>query len=227
MTRYTHTILMALVALTAVFTSCDDDETYAEQRETERKQIQAFIKKGCTVLTSDGDTLLKVDPITVLSEAEFAAQDSTTNVANNEYVLFKNNGVYMQIVRQGDGAKLAEGESETIINRFYEYNIAGDSIQAQNRLSGYEHLPDKMTVSNTSGSLAATFISGIMKSRYSTTSVPEAWLYPLYYVNIGRQDDPDSEIAKVRLIVPSTVGQTDASTNVYPCFYEITYQKGR
>ena len=30
-------------------------------------------------------------------------QDSTTNLANNEYVLFKDSGVYMQVVERGTG----------------------------------------------------------------------------------------------------------------------------
>ena len=35
------------------------------------------------------------------------------------------------------------------------------------------------------------------------------------------------EIAKVRLIVPHSQGHSDALSNVYPCFYEITYQEMR
>ena len=37
----------------------------------------------------------------------------------------------------------------------------------------------------------------------------------------------DEGIAKVRLIVPHSEGHTSATTNVYPCFYEILYQEMR
>ena len=47
------------------------------------------------------------------------------------------------------------------------------------------------------------------------------------YVNLGRQVSAEEGIAKVRLIVPHSQGQTDATSNVYPCFYEITYQEMR
>ena len=40
-------------------------------------------------------------------------------------------------------------------------------------------------------------------------------------------DGKEGEIAKVRLIVPHTAGQSNAATNVYPCFYEILYQECR
>ncbi|MCD8265556.1 MAG: DUF4827 domain-containing protein, partial [Prevotellaceae bacterium] len=47
------------------------------------------------------------------------------------------------------------------------------------------------------------------------------------YVNIGRQTTEDEGIAKVRLIVPHSQGTADATGNVYPCFYELTYQEMR
>jgi len=34
-------------------------------------------------------------------------------------------------------------------------------------------------------------------------------------------------VAKVRLIVPSAQGTAIASGAVYPCLYELTYQRGR
>ena len=84
-----------------------------------------------------------------------------------------------------------------------------------------------MTVVNTGGTFTASFLSGLMCSIYQSASVPTGWLVPLTYINIGRQDRPDQEVALVRLIVPSTQGQSDANNNVYACFYEITYQRGR
>ena len=65
-----------------------------------------------------------------------------------------------------------------------------------------------------------------MSSLYGP-SVPSGWILPLQFIKLGRQSDPNAEVAKVRLIVPSTEGQKDAMNGVYPCFYEITYTKGR
>lgn len=223
-------LLAAIVAFGAgMFASCDDDVTYADLLKRQNKQIEAFLKKGCVVTDPEsGDTLLYVAPdIKPISEMRFAAQDSTTNVAENEYVLFNNSGIYMQIVRKGPGSRLAEGARDVeVVMRYYEFNIAGDSIQTTNRVMAYENYPDIMTVYNTSGTIGGTFVSGIMKTMYGSPSVPSAWLKPLSYINLGRQDAPDAEIAKVRLIVPAEQGQSDASNNIYPCFYEITYQRG-
>ena len=220
-------VLLFVGLMGMIFTSCSDDDSYAEQRKTERRQIQSFISKGCLVMSTDGqDTILYVPPVKTISGEEFE-KDTVTNVEENEYVLFSKNGVYMQIVRRGVGDMLTDGKSATILCRYYEFNIAGDTLQTTNRIVDYEQVPETMTVSNSLGVFSASFTSGLMKTVYGSTTVPEAWLYPLYYIRLGRQNTPDGEIAKVRLIVPSDKGQTDASTNIYPTFYEITYMRGR
>ena len=66
-----------------------------------------------------------------------------------------------------------------------------------------------------------------MKSYYNTTNVPAGWLEPLHYVNLGRYTGEKDQIAKVRVVVPHSSGTTRASSKVYPCFYEITYEQGR
>jgi hypothetical protein len=63
----------------------------------------------------------------------------------------------------------------------------------------------------------------MMFSSYGA-SVPSGWLVPFNYINVGRQTNPDDEIAMVKLIVPHTQGQAYASSSVYPCYYVITYQ---
>lgn len=224
-----YTLLLFVFAAVVIFTACDEDETYSDKRKREKKQVEAFLKKGVTVYDADQSQVLLHVPadIKVISEEEFYANDSVTNVDANEYVLFKKTGVYMQIVRKGPGKKLQEGESTTILNRFTEYNIAADSISCTNKILPYETMEDKMTVVNTGGIFTASFLSGLMFSIYQSASVPTGWLVPLSYINIGRQDAPDQEVALVRLIVPSTQGQSDANNNVYACFYEISYQRGR
>lgn len=219
---------MALTLLLVTFSSCDDDETYAELRETENKAIASFVKKGCTVMAEDeGTEILHVGPITEISEEQFYAQDSMTNVERNEYVLFAGSGVYMQIVRQGSGERIKDGESAQVVCRFHEYNISADSLQLSNRVPAYEQLPDILSVSNTSGTFTASFTSGLMMNAYQSSSVPGGWIIALPFVRLGRQFSEDSEVAKIRLIVPSTEGQQAASNGVYACFYEIIMQRGR
>lgn len=221
-------ILAAISLITAgfVFQSCEDDDSYGERKARERKVIRSFVKNGTLIKAIDSnDTLLYVAPITTISEAQFYAQDSTTDVSKNEYVLFKSSGVYMQIMRKGAGKKIENGETATVLARYTEVNLRGDSIQTSNDNLYSVAIPDIMTVSNTLGSFTASFVSGSMYTYYGG-SVPSGWLIPFTYVNIGRQSSPDEEIAKVRLIVPSTEGQKDASGNVYACFYEITFQRG-
>ena len=227
-TIFSYTCLLALVLVsTFSFTSCDDDETYADRRKRERKQVESFLKNGTEVKDPDsGEVFLSVPGnIKVLSESEFYANDSTTDVSKNEYVLFSGSGIYMQIVRRGIGEKLQDGERATLLTRFTEFNIAADSITCTN--TTFARLPDVMTVVNTSGTFTASFTSGVLQARYGSKAVPNGWLIPLTFIGIGRQSAPDEEIAKVRLIIPSTEGQSDAMNNVYACFYEITYQRSR
>lgn len=197
--------LLALLAFGSGFQACDDGETYADMKEKERKAIEAYIKsEGINVITLD----------------EFYAQDSTTDVSRNEYVLFKDNGVYMQIVRKGEGLPIADGERAEVIARYYEVNIKEGDTLTGNLYDASN--PDMLTIENKSGTYSGSFTLGYMYSAYGS-SVPSGWLVPMPYINIGRKEP----IAKVRLIVPHSEGQSTATSYVYPCFYEITYRKGR
>lgn len=207
---------LALLACAALFTlmSCDDTESYADQKKKERSAIRSYIAK---------------ENIKVITEKEFHAQDSTTDVSKNEYVLFETTGVYMQIIREGCGEKLKDGETATVICRFKEWNLLTDSLQLANNIENSSlNFPDLMSVKNTSGTFKASFIQGssVMYSIYGSGSVPAGWLAPLSYIKIGRPAKPGEEIAKVKLIVPHTQGHQYASSGVYPCLYEITYQRG-
>lgn len=222
---------LLLVALAAVCPSCDDDETYADMRKREDRQIKAFLSSGVQVKDNDsGEYLLDIPGnIKVISESEFYRNDSTTDVSKNEYVYFDQKKVYMQIVDKGTGSKLADGETMRIITRHVEYNISTDTIQTINFPSYYELNYDVMSCTNTLGLFSATFTrdQGVMYQTYNSPAVPSGWLVPLTFINIGRLDAPDARLARVRLIVPSSQGQANASANVYPCFYEIIYSKGR
>lgn len=226
MTHQLTKVLLFVATSLVLFSACRDTDTYAERREKEDKQIQAFLRRGCVVRDKiHGFDVLNVPGnIKVISEAQFLAQDTTTDVSKNEYVLF-GTGVYMQIIRKGTGTRIASGERTSVISRFTEFSIAGDSITTSNLLDHPER-PDLISVNNNSGTLNGVFVSGLMYSTYGS-AVPSAWLLPLRYLNIGRQHSADSQIAKIRLIVPGNEGQKVAINDVKPYFYEITYERAR
>ena len=207
--------ILLFVTITAfVISSCKQTETYAEQRQRELNAIQEYIKKN---------------KIKVIDEATFKAQGETTDTSKNEYVLFPSNGIYMQIISKGKGLgkKLGSGESASVLVRYQEWNINGDSLQSLNE--GYSILAnnvDKMTVKNTSGTFNATFVEGIMLTRYGSSSVPTGWLYPLSYINLVRINSAEAELAHVKVILPHDQGHSYAQTGVYACEYELTYERG-
>ena len=203
-------IVFALLALLFVpfLGACDDYETYGDKKEKERNAISAFLNDSS---------------ITVISESRFHIQGDSTSVDRNEFVYLNNSGVYMQIARKGCGTPLEENKGVNILCRYVEYNILDKVIQSRNDYSPRTY--DKMTITRTGSNFQGSFDSGVMSSTYSSTSVPTGWLVPLAYINLGRQNSPDDEIAKVKLIVPHTQGQAYAQSYVYPCYYIITYQR--
>lgn len=209
-------LALAFIALFAAVTviSCDDTETYAEQKDRERAAISRFIADSA---------------INVITETQFAEQGYKTDLSKNQFVLLKNSGVYMQIVREGCGEKIKDGETTTVLCRFSERNILTDSLQLTNDVLSFSSIVDKMTVTNTSGTFTASFIKNqsVMAMFYGSTSVPSGWLVPFTYIKVGRQENADEELAKVNLIVPHTQGHQYASSGVYPCYYTITYERGR
>ncbi len=206
------------------FVACNDYETYAEKREKEDAAISLFLKGG----TEMSKRFCNGKPVSVLSETDFEKKGFVTDTTKNEYVLFESTGIYMQIVRKGCGEIIKEGETTSVLCRFTEANLLTDSIQLSNISVSTHYLYDKMTVNNSSGTFSGIFDStySLMASVYSSTSVPGGWLVPFRYIKVGRQSKPDEDIAKVKLVVPSAQGQSNASMNTYPCFYEITYQRG-
>ena len=222
MKRQLTLILCALAAVIA-FISCSDTETYADKRKKEDAAISQFISRNSTVSKA-----LFTQPITVISETDFEKADYSTDTTRNEFVLFETSGVYMQIIRKGCGEKIKSGETTTVLCRYREYNILGDSLQSTNEALSYHYLYDKMTVVNSYGTFTGVFdaSTSMMYYLYTSTSVPSGWLVPLRYVNVGRQQSPDDRIAKVRIIVPAAQGQYYASANTYPCYYELTYERG-
>lgn len=223
--------IFVLLCLCGLFvSSCKKDETYADKKEKEKTAINSFLIRNLTISDETG-ALIKVGKINVISETVFKLRGCKTDTTRNEYVLFSSSGVYMQIVREGVGEVMKSGDRKSVICRFLEYNILGDSIQLRNDVPYWHTNPDILDVVNTSGSFAATFNTainggGAMYAAYQSISVPKGWLAPLPYIKLGRQVS-DEKIAKVRLIVPHSEGTTSASSMVCPFFYEITYQEMR
>lgn len=237
-------ILFAFLAFAALFSmaACDDQETYADQRNRERDSINAFLRN---------------ENIKVITEQQFKERIearktnpnlplTSTTPDNNEYVLFESNGVYMQVIEPGCGDYIQQGETTDVLVRFYEYNLNTlariDSVNytnltLTNNISYYSPHVDKMAVTNTSGTFTGVFdVSTSLfaqtynSSSYSTSvsgTVPSGWLVPFSWVKIGRGNGEGEKIAHVRLLVPHTYGSNAAATNVYACLYDMTLQRGR
>lgn len=206
--------ISSLVALLCIvsFVACNDYETYGEKKEKERDAINQFIADSSIV---------------VISEAQFRSQDSTTNVARNEFVYLDNSGVYMQIVHRGCGSPIADGESTVLLVRFYEQCLQ-DTLFSYNDFNAFT--PDYMTVTRSGSTYSGTFTSGQWYNTYAssysgTASVPNGLLVPFPYINVGRPRSESDEIAKVRLIVPHSQGHATATSYVYAYYYELTFER--
>ena len=117
-----------MVLITTMWCSCDDVETYAEMKEREKACIENFILE---------------QKIKVINEKEFE-KDTITNVEENEFVLFGSKGIYMQIVRRGEGKMMEDGDGTTFMVRYIEQNIeTGDTISG----NLYANSPDVFTCS--------------------------------------------------------------------------------
>ena len=215
---YTLLFVFGLIGLS----SCNDYETYADMKEKEQNAISDFIAR---------------ESINVIDEATFKNQGETTDTARNEFVYMSRTGVYMQIVRKGCGSPLEDKKSASILCRFMEKNLLTDSVLIRNDQKNSLYISslgqyidtsqyvDKMYVTRNGTTITAMFESGMMQTYHSSTSVPGGWLVPLNYINVGRPEKDGDEIAKVRLIVPHSQGTADASSSVFPCYYEITYER--
>ena len=208
-------LLICIVLAALAFASCSDTETYADMKKKERSAINRYITN---------------QKIKVIKESQFEQQGCTTDTSKNEFVLFESTGVYMQIRSKGTGEKLKDGETADVTCRVNEYNLLeGDSALQLTNIYQYAWCNDKMTVKNTSGTFSGVFSKTfcMMYTSYNSQAVPSGWLVPLAYVNLGRYDSADAELGKVKLIVPDSQGQSAAAQSVYPCMYEITYERCR
>lgn len=186
--------LFAFLACGMAFQACDNTKTYAEMLEDEKKAIKEYIK----------DNNIKVIP-----QTEFYKNDSTTNLAENEYVQLAS-GVYMQIVDKGSSNPAdTVKKNDKVLVRFEEYGIMSkDSLSNL----GLSDVVDEFTYTVTSTSIAGIFTKSSYMYRAYGSAVPAGWLVALTYVR---------DMAHVKLIVPSKMGHSTAQQRVYPYVYDI------
>ena len=190
--------IFALMAVSAIFCACDETKTNAEKMEEEDNAIEAFIRDSS---------------ITVISQSEFYANDSVTDVSKNEYVQLAS-GVYMQIVDKGS-ENLADTirPNEVVLVRFSEYSLFDKMVTVSNLETPY--MVDEFRYTVTSSSIAGIFSTstvGAMYYYYGSPTVHAGWLAALAYIRDG---------AHVKLIVPHKMGHDRALSNVYPYFYDL------
>lgn len=222
MNKFIYTLLFVFGVIS--LTSCNDYETYADMKAKEQNAINNFISR---------------EGIQVIDETTFKNQGETTDTTRNQFVRLSRTGVYMQIMRKGCGNPLGEKESANLLCRFMEKNLLTDSILIRNDQQSLVYFSslgqsvdpsqyvDKMYVTRNGTTITGMFVEGMMQTYHSSTSVPGGWLVPLNYINVGRPENDGDEVAKVRLIVPHSQGTADASASVYPCYYEISYEKAK
>lgn len=214
-------IIFSLLSLISTLFSCKDQETYSEKKDKEKKAINEFIK--------DNDI---TGPITVISEKTFYANDSLTDLSRNEFVLFNDDGIYLQIINKGSGKTMVEMAKEqpdstitkNMLCRFIEYDIESGDTTNMNILD--PSIVDKMLVkySHYSKEYQASFTEGRMLLNNSSAVVPSGWLKALDYIRLSKNP---ANIAKIRVIVPHSSGTSNASGYVLPYYYEISYQLGK
>lgn len=167
-------ILFASVFLLGlVFQSCNNGKTYAEMKEEEREAIKRFIER---------------EDINVISFEQFQEQDSTTNVDENQFVLFSETGVYMQIVEEGNGERLKDGRYE-ILARYVEEQITSDGIDSLSWNTDYGNsqmvYPDAMMLTKSGKSFSPYIFpsSQIIARRSTSGSTTKATSQPPLAIN--------------------------------------------
>ena len=173
------------------------------------KKIYCLLTVLCGVLVMTG--CKNGETYSDLKEAE---RDAINRYIQNENI---------KVISQAEFTKQGE-TTDVSMNEFVYLDKSGVYMQIDNNQRyDYSSAPDKMSVERLGSSFSGSFVSGAMYTFHGSASVPSGWMVPLAYVNLGRW--ADGEIAKVCLIVPHSQGTVDASSSVYPCYYEITYER--
>jgi len=194
MKKITLLFLLAL-GCSALFQACSDSKTYAEMLEDEKRAISKFIKDN---------------KIKVINASEFEKNGNVTDLDDNEYVQLSN-GVYMQIVNKGNGVDSFKTR-DVVTVRYMEYDIMKEDTASTNIYWAEWLDVFDYTISGTTA--YGQFRQGALGNDHgNTTQVPEGWLTPLRFITNG---------ARVKLIVPSKVGHSEAMQYVTPYYYDLT-----
>ncbi len=188
--------IVGLLAYSMAFQSCHDNVTYADMLKDENRMIENLIKDSSIV---------------VISQSEFYAHDTVTNLSRNEFVQLAS-GVYMQIVDKGSTDPTDTiCSNDHVLVRFIEYNIS-DTMNVSCANVSYPYIVDEFRYVKSGTSIMGTFIGGVMYATYQSTTVPSGWLAALPYVRNG---------AHVKLIVPSKMGHDASMQYVHPYYYDL------
>lgn len=201
-------LFCGLLAIGSLFQSCDDTKTYAEMLEDERNAVSKFIRE---------------QGIQVISQDEFERNGNVTDLERNEYVSLSD-GVYMQIVDAGsEDPEDAFVNNDEICVRFVEQDLLNDgavtcfNIYLEEYADANQYYIDPAVFRYT---LSANYAYGTFiqlayawsVAHSSSTEVPSGWLLALPFVGNN---------AHVRLIVPSSMGISEAQSTVTPYYYDI------
>ena len=164
--------------------ACHNGKTYAEQKEEERKAIERFID---------------LQGIKVITESEFLAKDTTTDVSKNEYVLFSESGIYMQIIERGGGEIMPNGRHEVLV-RYDESRIYINGTDSLTSYNSVRPTPDEMTVELLlpNGREVSYSMPVLKMIRYDDDTIFEKKLYflvPFYLFNLEHYFKNRIEIA--------------------------------
>lgn len=224
-------IIFTFLSVVAFLTSCSDGETYADQKEREQRVIENF-EKTTTEIKSGREILAVVKPVSIIKEEEFLRRvrekETLTDTVKNEYVQFSS-GLKMQIMRQGVGKEINSGETKHVAAYFLEYNISSATATLTNMLSELHRYPEILNVSRNGNTITASIDKSVhgyslLNNMYNINMPPEAWFVPFRYIKIGH-DFTGEGVAKVRLIVPHSLGHSRAAADVNAYFYEITFEE--
>ncbi len=199
-------LFLTFLAFGAFFQSCNNQKTYAEMLEDERKAIRAFVKKH---------------DIKTITQEEFE-KDTITNVDDNEYVLFSS-GVYLQIVNRGQGDTVKN--RDVVLLRLKEYNMMAE-IDPKNYsiddTTSNIHIPYGAYVDEfnyTPNASSVLFTQGVLNYAYNNNpytrlDVPRGIIDIIPYIK---------NKAHVKLIVPSKRGHSSANSmySISPMYYEL------
>lgn len=206
------TVAVAMMLLGATLISCDNNKTYAEQLEEENKAVEKYF----------GDSAVSVISLEAFMKNDKKTKSKAAGDKIDEFVDL-NNGVYMQIIKQGeakDENKFVNGDD--VLVRYKETNVQTGKLGTFN-IYLEEYAKNESTyltpglfrynidIDNTA---TGTFVQQpyLWQLNSRGKSVPNGWLVVLPYLYDG---------ASLNIMVKSKLGHDYAQQQVIPYLYYI------